>query len=118
MFRTGTKMPIQNIYHVVKLKLKKNNNSKFKFRYKSFTDEILGYDNSLEVKKLKEASILQNLILEDLLEYQDYIYLLIELDYYYNIVTANIKQLIKNLNAVETIFGWYCLGIKSENQSF
>lgn len=62
----------------------------------------------------KKANILQNLTLADSSRCQDPV--LIEAYYYYNIVTANIKHVNKNLIAVETIFDWCLQGKKGEDQ--
>ncbi|XP_054706720.1 uncharacterized protein LOC129216531 [Uloborus diversus] len=112
-----SKTPIEKFYDVIKLTLINRNSPDSKIEIEVLvTDEISGSNiPPREVEDFKGMKHLKNMTLADFPESKEPITILIGADYYYNVVTGNIKHLSKALVAVETIFGWCLQGKKSEN---
>ncbi|XP_054706547.1 uncharacterized protein LOC129216358 [Uloborus diversus] len=117
VYTFGSKTPIEKYYDVIKLTLINRNTPDLKIEIELLvTDEISGSNiPPPEVEDLECMKQLKNLTLADFPESKEPITILIGADYYYNVVTGNIKHLSKTLVAVETIFGWCLQGKKSEN---
>ncbi|XP_054706599.1 uncharacterized protein LOC129216409 [Uloborus diversus] len=117
VYTFGSKTPIEKHYDVIKLTLINRNSPDLKIEIELLvTDEISGSNiPPPEVEDSKGMKLLKNMTLADFPESKEPITTLIGADYYYNVVTGNIKHLSKTLVAVETIFGWCLQGKKSEN---
>ncbi|GFY61944.1 integrase catalytic domain-containing protein [Trichonephila inaurata madagascariensis] len=119
VYTFGNKTPIEKDYDVVNLTLKNKDSPNLKIDIETLvTDQISAANISPpELVNILQAVQLENLVLADSPVCQEPITILIEADYYYNVVTGKIKHLNKKLVAVETIFGWCLQGRNSENQS-
>ncbi|XP_054709142.1 uncharacterized protein LOC129218845 [Uloborus diversus] len=117
VYTFGSKIPIEKQYDVIKLTLINRNSPDLKIEIEALvTNEISGSNiPPPKVEDFKGMKRLKNMTLADFPESKEPITILIIADYYYNVVTGNIKHLSKSLVAVETIFGWCLQGKKSEN---
>jgi len=108
VFAFGGKSPIEKNFDVVKITLKSRYSPETKIEIEELVnDQISGCDIPPPRLNHYGKNKFHGLTLADSPDCQEPISILIGADYYYNVVTGNIKHLNKDMVAVETIFGWW-----------